>query len=118
MERITIEEFDLTHGSQEISEEDFDLLSQLALDTVDELCFGRASRNKDAARRAMKELISLWIARGGRSGVCGPADPKSETVGNYSVTHRDEHLMTVHGITVSPAALMILNSAGLRERAV
>lgn len=117
MEAITKQEFDLTHRSADDSmeEEEFELLARLALDLTEVLCFGRAERNPEAAKRAMKERISYWIARGGSKAVSGPAGPKSESVGNYSITHREEQTVTLHGVTVSPAALIILDGAGLRN---
>lgn len=116
MEAITKTEFDLTHRSEDIDEGEFDLLAQLALDLTDLLCFGRADRDESAARRAMKEMIAYWIRRGGNQAVSGQDSPKSETVGNYSVTNRDEQLITVRGVAVCPAALVILDRAGLRNR--
>ncbi len=118
MDAITKPEFDLTHRSEDLEEEEFNLLAALALDLADVLCFGRADRDAEAARRAMKEMIAYWIARGGSKAVSGPSGPKSETVGNYSVTNREEKIITVHGVSVSPAALVILDRAGLRNRNV
>ena len=116
MNKITQEEFDLTHSAKDLTKEKFDLLSDRALDLTEELCFGRASRNEEAARRAMKEMIAFWIARnGGKEGV--PLTER-EAVGNYSVTHKNDEAVTVHGVPVSPSALLILNRAGLRDRAV
>ncbi len=115
MEAITKTEFELTHDSQGITESEFDLLSQLALDLTDLLCFGRENQNESAARRAMKEMITYWIQRGGSTAVSGPVSPKSERVGNYSVTNREEDLITLRGVAVSPAALIILDGAGLRN---
>lgn len=115
MELITKTEFDLTHQSDGVGEEEFLLLSELARDLTDLLCFGRQEWNETAARRAMKEMIAYWIERGGSKGISGQASPKSESIGNYSVTNRDETLITVHGVAVSPAALLILDSAGLRD---
>ncbi len=115
MEAITKTEFELTHDSQEIAEKEFDLLSQLALDLTSILCFGREDQNENAARRAMKEMIAYWIQRGGSTAVSGSVSPKSERVGNYSVTNREENLITLRGVTVSPGALVILDGAGLRN---
>lgn len=115
MKAITKTEFELTHDSQEIEEREFDRLAQLALDLTDLLCFGREDQNESSARRAMKEMISYWIQRGGSTAVSGPVSPKSERVGNYSITNREENLITLRGVTVSPAALVILDGAGLRN---
>ena len=116
MNKITPSEFDLTHSAKDLSEEEFDLLSQRALDLTEELCFGRAERDKDAARRAMKEMIAYWIARdGGKEGTPSVA---RESIGNYSVNHSEEEPITVHGVPVSPSALLILSRAGLRDRSV
>lgn len=115
MEAITKTEFDLTHRSEEMEEEEFNSLARLALDLTDLLCFGRADQDESAARWAMKEMISYWIDRGGKSAVSGQTTPKSEKIGNYSVTHRDEKVITLRGVTVSPAALVILDKAGLRN---
>ena len=116
MEAITRTEFESTHSAQDIDKKEFTRLSQLALDLTNLLCFGRADLNEAAARKAMKEMIDYWISRGGVSAVSDKASPKSERVGNYSVTHRDG--VTLNGVPVSPAALMILDGAGLRNRNV
>lgn len=115
MEAITKTEFDLTHSSEGIGEEEFVRLSELARDLTDVLCFGRQEWNETAARRAMKEMISYWVSLGGYRAVSGQTTPKSETIGNYSVTHREETVLTVHGVSVAPSALLILDSAGLRD---
>lgn len=114
MERITIEEYDVTHSAKDISPETFDLLSFRALDLTEELCFGRADRDEEAARRAMKEMIGYWITL--NKGTEGTPQIRSETVGNYSVNHKEEQALTVHGVPVSPSALLILSRAGLRNR--
>ena len=111
MTKITPEEFDLTHSAKDLSEEEFAVLADRALDLTEELCFGRADRNEEAARRAMKEMIAFWIARNG--GKEGAPLTERESVGNYSVSHKSE--VTVHGVPVSPSALLILNRAGLRD---
>lgn len=116
MTPITSEEFDLTHSAKDLTEEEFQILSLRALDLTEELCFGRANRNEEAARRAMKEMIAFWIARNG--GKEGAALTERESVGNYSVTHKNDETVTVHGVPVSPSALLILNRAGLRNRSV
>ncbi len=118
MEVITKSEFERTHGSGDVEEEEFRLLAQLALDTVDLLCFGRAAQKEEAARSAMKELIDYWIRRGGKNAVYGQSTPKSESIGNYSVTNREENLITLRGVVISPAALVILDRAGLRNRVI
>ncbi len=115
MEAITKTEFDLTHRSDDTEEEEFKVLSQLALDLTDLLCFGRADQNQEAARRAMKEMIAYWIARGGSKGISQSPDPKSESIGNYSVTNREENLITLRGVAIAPGALIILERAGLRN---
>lgn len=115
MEAITKTEFELTHSAQDISEQEFDLLAQFALDLTELLCFGRAEQKEESARRAMKEMIAYWIDRGGIDALSGPASPKSERIGNYSVTNREEEVITLHGVSVSPMALIILDRAGLRN---
>lgn len=115
MELITKTDYDLTHSSEGIGEEEFDRLSELARDLTSVLCFGREAWNESAARRAMKEMISYWISRGGYRAVSGQASPKQESIGNYSVTNREETVPTVHGVSISPSALLILDSAGLRD---
>ncbi len=115
MEAITKTEFELTHSSQDISEQEFDLLAQFALELTDLLCFGRAEQKEESARRAMKEMISYWIERGGTGAVSSSIGPKSERIGNYSVTNREEEIITLHGVSVSPTALIILDRAGLRN---
>lgn len=115
MEVITKEDFDLNHSTEPIDEKEFELLARLALDVTDLLCFGRANRDEATARRAMEEMIRYWIERGGTSAVDGQQKPKSERVGNYSVTHWEEPQITLRGVTVSPAALVILDRAGLRN---
>ncbi len=116
MQAITKTEFDLTHRSENLEEEEFDLLSQLALDLTNLLCFGRADRDEGSARRAMKEMIGYWVARGGMSAVSGQATPKSERIGNYSVTNREENAVTLNGVSIAPQALLILDNANLRNR--
>lgn len=118
MDLITIEEFDLTHSAQNVSEEEFSRLSQRAWDLTDELTFGRAERNEPEARRAMKEMISYWISSGDPTSDGVSGTPKSERIGNYSVIRREEKVLTVHGVPVSPTALLILNRAGLRDHGV
>ena len=114
MEKITVEEFDLTHCAEHLSPEAFDLLAQRALDLTEELCFGRAERKEEEARRAMKEMISYWILaeKDRKNGV------QKMTVGNFSVTPLREEPLTVRGVPVSPVALLILQKAGLRECSV
>lgn len=118
MNIITKHEFDLTHRSDGIGEEEFLRMAQCALDLTEELCFGRAAKNEPEARRAMKEMISFWIERGGLEAVYGNPRPKSETVGNYSVTNGEETVPLLQGVSVSPYALLILNRAGLRDHGV
>lgn len=118
MDLITIEEFDLTHSAQNVSAEEFSRLSQRAWDLTDELTFGRAERKEEEARRAMKEMIAYWIACGDSASGEVAGAPKSERIGNYSVTRREEKVLTVHGVPVSPTALLILNRAGLRDHGV
>ncbi|MBO5214160.1 MAG: hypothetical protein J6B86_05270 [Clostridia bacterium] len=115
MEAITKAEFELTHSAKDVEEKEFDLLARIALDLTELLCFGRAEQKEESARRAMKEMISYWIERGGIDAVSGPTNPKSERIGNYSVTNREENVITLHGVSVSPAALVILDGAGLRN---
>lgn len=116
MERITIEEYDVTHSARDVSPETFDLLSYRALDLTEELCFGRANRDEAAARRAMKEMIAYWITL--NKGTEGAQRVQSQAVGNYSVTHKEEAVLTVHGVPISPSALLILNQSGLRNRGI
>ncbi|MBQ1965718.1 MAG: hypothetical protein IIV79_03545 [Clostridia bacterium] len=116
MQAITRTEFEMTHTSQDIDKKDFQRLSQSALDLTELLCFGRADLNETAARNAMKEMIDYWISRGGVAALSDKASPKSERVGNYSVTHREG--VSLNGIPISPAALLILDNAGLRNRNV
>ena len=115
MEAITKADFDLNYSTDPIDDKEFAILAQLALDLTDLLCFGRTDRNEASARRAMEEMIRYWIEHGGVSAVGGQQNPKSERVGNYSITHRDEPQITLRGVTVSPAALVILDRAGLRN---
>lgn len=115
MEAITKTEFESTHSSQDIDDKEFDLLAQNALELTEVLCFGRAENDPESAKRAMKEMIAYWIERGGTRGVCGSTNPKSERIGNYSVTNREEKVITLHGVAVSPTALVILDRAGLRN---
>ncbi len=115
MDLITIQEFDLTHSARNVSQELFIRLAERARDLTEELCFGRAERNEKEARRAMKEMISYWIARGETEPGTPSPYPKSEAVGNYAITHNEEPALTVHGVSVSPAALLILKQAGLRN---
>ena len=116
MNPITVTEFNLTHSTKGISEERFEILALRALDLTEELCFGRAARNEKEARRAMKEMISFWIEENGESdrGIT----VEREAVGNYSVTQNIPKAPSVHGIALSPAALLILQRAGLRDHGV
>ena len=116
MNPITVEEFDLTHSAKDVSSERFEILALRALDLTEELCFGRAAQKETEARRAMKEMIAFWIENDGESD--GGVSPERETVGNYSVTRTRRSVPTVHGLTVSPAALLILQRAGLRDHGV
>ncbi len=116
MEAITKTEFDLTYQSNDVDEEEFQRLSLLALDLTELLCFGRADQKESAAKRAMKEMIAYWIDRGGTAAVNGSSSPKSERIGNYSVTNRDETILTLNGVSIAPSALVILDNAGLRNR--
>lgn len=111
MKKITLEEFDTTHCAKGISEEEFSLLSQRALDMTEELCFGRAAQKEDAARRAMKEMIHYWIMRA--EDEKGTVERMS--VGNFSITRSQASDLHLHGVPLSPTALLILQQAGLRN---
>ena len=111
MKAITKTEFDVNHRWDHIENEKFQHLSQLALDLTDLLCFGRADQNEPEARRAMSEMISYWLEQGSTN-----ATPKSERIGNYSVTNQDKREISLHGLSIAPGALIILDRAGLRNR--
>ena len=115
MEPLTKNEFEETHSSEGISEEDFELMAALAEDLTALLCLNRQDRDPAAARRAMKEMISYWITHRGTAGV---DHPKSERMGNYSITHRENALLTVRGVAVAPGAMVILDRAGLTDRGI
>ena len=115
MELITREEFDRIHSSEGVSDEDFFLMAQLAADVTNLITFGRGGKREEEAKRAMTEMVAYWIAR---KTVSGQASPKSESVGNYSVTNRDETVLTVRGVSICPAAMVILDSAGLLDHGV
>ncbi len=116
MQAITKADFDLRYPDSGVTEEDFELLSALALTLTDYLCFGRAHRNPAAAQRAMTEMVAYWVEKGGKTAIDGQTLPLSERVGNYAVTHREDTALTVRGVTVAPAALLILDHADLRNR--
>ncbi len=116
MQLITKEDFDARYPHIQVEETDFELLAQLAATLTEYLCFGRQNRNPQAAKQAMEEMIVYWAERGGKSAADARTLPKSERVGNYSVTHREEGALTVRGVTVSPTALLILDNGDLRNR--
>ncbi len=116
MQPITKSAFDLRYPDSDVREEDFEILAELALTLTDYLCFGRADKNPEAAEKAMTEMVAYWVERGGKSATDGNTLPKSERVGNYAVTYREDSALTVRGITVAPAALLILDRADLRNR--
>lgn len=121
MKPITKEEFAARYPSEELtatSEEEFSGMAATAADLTDVLCFGRASRDEAAAGRAMVEMIRYWIERGGYSAATRAYGIEREAVGNYSVSYTDRDTVTLHGLAVAPAALIILDRAGLRNRNV
>jgi len=113
MDRITLTDFNATHGGEEISPQLFERLSQRAADLTEELTFGRTEGKEEHLRRAMKEMIAYWITLDG--GTEGRAKIVREDVGNYSATWAQEPVLTVRGVPLSPAALLILQKAGLRD---
>ena len=83
MNIITKEELLQRYPSEALdrtSEDDFRIMAELALDVTEILCYGRASRKEEAARRAMMEIIAYWIEGGGRSSVSRPREPIKEAV--------------------------------------
>lgn len=113
MTRITLEEYCTTHDGEGVSVKLFDRLAQRARDLTEELCYGRCDRKEDEQRRAMKEMIAYWLELNG--GAEGEFPVLRESVGNYSVTHAEPPALFVGGVPVSPAALLILQKAGLRD---
>lgn len=114
MKPITKQEFSATHTLAEIEDKRFSVLAARAVDLTEELCFGRTAKNEAEARRAMKEMIAFWIDHEDAES----NDTVSERIGNYSATRDPDRAVTVHGVPVSPAALLILSRAGLRDHAV
>lgn len=114
MKPITIQEFSVTHELGDTDEKRYSILAARALDLTEELCFGRTEKNEAQAKRAMKEMIAFWIDHGEEE----HNETVSERIGNYSATRDPDRAVTVHGVPVSPAALLILSSAGLRDHAV
>lgn len=89
-------------------------MAQTAAGVVQELCFGREETNETAAKWAMGEMIADWSSKGGMKYLRGNRSAKNERIGNYSVEYGTPQEMSVKGIPVSPAALIILEGAGLR----
>ena len=111
MEKITFEEYNLTHQAKNISPEEFENLAQRALDLTEELCFGRIGNKEKDARRAMKEMISHWVRQEERKDLSA----EELRVGNFSFKRKNGTDRTLYGISVSPEALLILERAGLRH---
>lgn len=121
MKIITKEEFAARYPSEELSstpEEEFAGMAATAADLTDVLCFGRADRDENASERAMVEMIRYWIEREGYSAAARAHGIEREAIGNYSVTYTDGNTVTLYGLAVAPAALLILDRAGLRNRNV
>ena len=116
---ISKTDFETNRGAVSVSDADFQRLSECAERVVDTLCFGRADRNEEAARKAMTVLIAAWLDDGGLSALNPDKDITHETVGNYSVSYSlPKTERTLFGLPVTAEALMILDLAGLRDPAV
>lgn len=118
MNAITVQEYTADYGAPEVTTAEFDRLAKRALTVTHALCFGREERNETAAKAAMKEMLALWLARGGEAGLFRERTLNSETAGNYSATYGQPEQTSVGGLPVAATALMILTDAGLRDPAV
>lgn len=114
-----------SYYGEDIPSGEFEKLAKMASFVIDAVTFGRAARYQNgelssAIKTATAIQTEYMYANGGISSATGTGDnmKSSEQIGNYSYSKTSDGLISIGGIPVSPLALAVLDSAGLRYSGV
>lgn len=114
-----------SYNGEDISDTDFERLSEAASVIINLVTFGRAEKvineNSDepkisAVKTASAIQTEYMYAQGGVLSFTGQGEnlKTSENIGNYSYSRKADMMPAVGGIPISPLAMAVLDSENLR----